>query len=172
MSALFGTGELLFSDDVFTDWEGAVLARVRRPRQTWRTMFTSGGKLQVVRADETLLFEMPNVDTGGVDEFRVEAADGIPPASVRKRRKLSPLKLEYTVQDDAGTPLGAVKTNPAWSPVEAEGTSGSPVATARLTGGHSWTVDLRANTSPGWDAVMLAMVIIADEMQGELSGMG
>ncbi|MFI0407764.1 hypothetical protein [Actinomadura sp. 3N508] len=172
MSTLFGTGELLFSDDVFTDWEGTVLARVKRPRQTWRTMFTSGGNLQIVRADETLLFEMPNVDTSGVDELRVETVDGILPASIKKKRRLLPLKLEYTVQDDTGTSMGTIKTNPAWSPVEAEETSGSPVATVRLSGAHSWTVDLQANTSTSWDVVMLAMVIIADEMQGELSGMG
>lgn len=171
MSALFGTGELLFTDDAFTDRDGGVLARVERPRRSWRSIFTSAGDLRIVRADGSLLFEMPDLAGEDLTELRVAAADGLPAALVKKKRRLAPFKLEFTVQDDAGAPMGTVKTNPAWDSLTAEDPSGSPIADAE-TSGRSWTVDLRPDGSAGWNAVVLAMVVAADEMQNKLFGMG
>ncbi|RKS68785.1 hypothetical protein BZB76_5913 [Actinomadura pelletieri DSM 43383] len=171
MSMLFGTGELLYSDDVFTDWDGNVLARVERPRRTWRTMFTSGGTLRIVRTDGTLLFEMPEFDAEDDDECRVTAADGIPSALVKKKkRRLAILKVEFTVQDADGAPMGTITTNAAWDSFDAVDTSGAPIATIAISG-DSWTVDLRTNGSTGWDVVMLAMAVTADETYSNLPGM-
>jgi hypothetical protein len=171
MSTLFGTGELLFSDDVFTNWDGDTLAKLERPRQTWRSMFTRGGALRIVHADGSTLCELPDVEGEDVDEVRITPLYDAPSALVKKKRRLSPLKLEFTVQDDTGAPMGALKTSPAWHSLDAEDPSGTPIANARLNG-HSWTLDLQPNATRAWQLVMLALVVIADEKQGELSGTG
>ncbi|WP_067806778.1 hypothetical protein [Actinomadura formosensis] len=171
MSTLFGTDELLFSDDTFTDWDGVVLAKVKRPRWNWRSMFTSPGDLEVVRADGLSLFTMPELDGEDVDELRVTTTDEIPPALVRKKRGLSILNLGFTVLDGNGTTLGTIETNHAWDSLAATLLSGLPVAAAEVSG-RSWTLSLKPEGSATWNVVLLAMVIAADEMQNRLSGMG
>ncbi|WP_030173570.1 hypothetical protein [Spirillospora albida] len=152
---LFSTGELLYANGTFANWAGEVLAEMRHPRGTWRTLFlTTDDRVRLVRPDGDLVLRTVLPDGSTVRRVPVEDALEDPCGTVRRHRR------GYTVEDSSGAPTGTIAVDGNTYVMSDAQQQAMGSGTERP---DAWQIELSPRISDTGARLFLAFVMAMDE---------
>ncbi|MCW2903554.1 MAG: hypothetical protein JWO67_5819 [Streptosporangiaceae bacterium] len=156
---------LMLSGDRIVDSAGEELARIVRPRWSLKKLFSrTQEEIRLVRPDGTVLLSLPEQTDSGIRSLWMRNADGARVGLVERRGRMGLTGGTLNVSDATGQAMGTIATDSAYQSFTARDPQGEEVAAAML-GGQTWTMRLHRELPDTWQAVFLAVVVAAEEIQ-------
>jgi hypothetical protein len=171
VNGLLGATEILVSDDQITDWDGTLLAKIRRPQGTARTLFFSAeGWLELTRPDGSVILRAADPTGTEVKSIWVEDPQQNRIGMVTKTGRL-PFSDDFEVMEESGQVIGQIRGKGLRRDYVITQLNGMEVAAAGLQG-NTWVVDLSPDISPEWERLSIAFIIATEEAKGRLPNTG
>ncbi|MEO3826960.1 hypothetical protein [Actinomadura sp. B10D3] len=153
---LFGTGEFLYYQGVCRAWNGELLAEIRQPRGSWRTLFLGAGdRVRLARPDGAPILTTVLPRGTPVRDVPVEDASRTLVGTIRRRGR------DFIVENSLSVPIGDIRFDRNTHVMT--DLHRHSIALGAQRPDSAWRVDLRPGISNTDARLFLAFVMVMDE---------